>query len=285
MFCSGPGHAKVPGDACREAGTAGSPQQARAGADRRRCRRSSACLAPRWRACSNTAPPATELTSPPPCCSDPPAFPSTVPASRRLRRAAAASCSRRRATRRFAGARAAAAAAAAAAAVPCCPSAREPLPACRLAAVCRRGTAANPRVTIPYRWDFGSGRPRCGARFEGHIDWVNGLALVSSQLLASCSSDRTVKLWKAASTGEHWLCFNSRRMVARGSLQLAGEAACPAAGVPATPAATLLTLRHETLPHHPRRVQPHVCRRPQRLHNTRGSGARRGAACVGGAAQ
>jgi WD repeat-containing protein 48 len=51
------------------------------------------------------------------------------------------------------------------------------------------------------RWDFGTGRPACSARFEGHVDWVNGLALVGEGLLASCSSDRTVKLWKADSDG------------------------------------------------------------------------------------
>ncbi|KAI8462810.1 MAG: WD40-repeat-containing domain protein [Monoraphidium minutum] len=52
------------------------------------------------------------------------------------------------------------------------------------------------------RWDFSSGRPVCAARFEGHADWVNGLAAVGPDVLVSCSSDRTVKLWRAAGKGE-----------------------------------------------------------------------------------
>ena len=40
------------------------------------------------------------------------------------------------------------------------------------------------------------------ATFEGHTDWVNDVALVDDQVLASCSNDTTVRLWRAASAGQ-----------------------------------------------------------------------------------
>ena len=51
-----------------------------------------------------------------------------------------------------------------------------------------------------HRWDQSAGRPSCAASYEGHIDWVNDIALVND-LLVSCSSDRTVKVWKADKGG------------------------------------------------------------------------------------
>ena len=48
----------------------------------------------------------------------------------------------------------------------------------------------------------GASGPRLEATFEGHVDWVNGVA-VSGNTLISCSNDRTVRLWRAfdGSTG------------------------------------------------------------------------------------
>lgn len=49
------------------------------------------------------------------------------------------------------------------------------------------------------RWRVGGcsegGTPELAADMLGHADWVNDLAL-RPELLASCSSDRTVRLWR-----------------------------------------------------------------------------------------
>lgn len=53
-----------------------------------------------------------------------------------------------------------------------------------------------------------AGRPACTASYEGHTDWVTGLALAASgDALASCSSDTTVKLWR--SSGASSACLHT----------------------------------------------------------------------------
>jgi hypothetical protein len=44
-------------------------------------------------------------------------------------------------------------------------------------------------------------KPTCEASFEAHIDWVNDITLVQ-ELLISCSSDKTVKAWRATAKGD-----------------------------------------------------------------------------------
>lgn len=52
---------------------------------------------------------------------------------------------------------------------------------------------------VAYRWRVGgcseNRAPELAADMLGHADWVNDLAL-RPELLASCSSDRTVRLWR-----------------------------------------------------------------------------------------
>eukprot|EP00241_Pyramimonas_parkeae_P003675 CAMPEP_0114236432 /NCGR_PEP_ID=MMETSP0058-20121206/6839_1 /TAXON_ID=36894 /ORGANISM="Pyramimonas parkeae, CCMP726" /LENGTH=671 /DNA_ID=CAMNT_0001348377 /DNA_START=226 /DNA_END=2238 /DNA_ORIENTATION=+ len=50
------------------------------------------------------------------------------------------------------------------------------------------------------RWSLREPQPTFSFGFEGHADWVNDLALVNDTLL-SCSSDTTIKAWRAG-TGE-----------------------------------------------------------------------------------
>ena len=68
-------------------------------------------------------------------------------------------------------------------------------------------------------WD-----PKKGARLktlEGHSDAVFGVAWSIDGLLASCSSDKTVKIWNPSSSGEclktlkchRWLLFAKRCML------------------------------------------------------------------------
>lgn len=47
-------------------------------------------------------------------------------------------------------------------------------------------------------------KPTCEASFEAHIDWVNDIALVQ-ELLISCSSDKTVKAWRATAKGDPYI--------------------------------------------------------------------------------
>ncbi|QDZ18980.1 WD40 repeat domain-containing protein [Chloropicon primus] len=52
------------------------------------------------------------------------------------------------------------------------------------------------------RWQIGAGDGLGGAKlemsFEGHVDWVNDVAVLEKEnTLVSCSNDRTVRLWRA----------------------------------------------------------------------------------------
>jgi WD repeat-containing protein 48 len=44
-------------------------------------------------------------------------------------------------------------------------------------------------------WDLSVGMPSCSGVFEGHAAWVNDVARLDRTLLASASSDHTVRLW------------------------------------------------------------------------------------------
>lgn len=46
------------------------------------------------------------------------------------------------------------------------------------------------------QWDITRGQPRLLQSFEEHVDWVNDIALAGSFLL-TCSSDKTVKVWRS----------------------------------------------------------------------------------------
>ena len=51
-------------------------------------------------------------------------------------------------------------------------------------------------------WDVtGASEPSWSGSLEGHTDWVNDLLVCGRELLVSCSSDRTVKLWAGADRG------------------------------------------------------------------------------------
>lgn len=39
--------------------------------------------------------------------------------------------------------------------------------------------------------------PTLKTDYEGHIDWVNAITLVNEDILVSCSSDKTIRVWKA----------------------------------------------------------------------------------------
>ena len=52
------------------------------------------------------------------------------------------------------------------------------------------------------RWGLADTQPFVEASFEGHTDWVNDIALVDDQVLATCSNDATVRLWRAGSAGQ-----------------------------------------------------------------------------------
>lgn len=56
------------------------------------------------------------------------------------------------------------------------------------------------------RWDLQGGSPRFEASFEHHVDWVNDLLLLGDTLV-SCSSDKTVNLWRASSPGDCLVSF------------------------------------------------------------------------------
>ena len=50
------------------------------------------------------------------------------------------------------------------------------------------------------RWQLGPEGCGCEASFEGHGNWVNDVVLLGD-VLVTCSNDRMLKLWKAASNG------------------------------------------------------------------------------------
>ena len=52
------------------------------------------------------------------------------------------------------------------------------------------------------RWGLADAQPQVEATFESHTDWVNDIALVGSEVLATCSNDATVRLWRAGSAGQ-----------------------------------------------------------------------------------
>ena len=70
-------------------------------------------------------------------------------------------------------------------------------------------------VVDNYRWSVGGAELRPEATFEGHTDWVNDVALIGSDVLASASADHAVRLWKANSPGEvhgskaRWSCVRT----------------------------------------------------------------------------
>ena len=48
------------------------------------------------------------------------------------------------------------------------------------------------------RWQVGDAGPKLEMTFEGHVDWVNGVAVLEKDnTLVSCSNDCTVRLWRA----------------------------------------------------------------------------------------
>eukprot|EP00249_Psilotum_nudum_P019787 c27414_g1_i2 orf=519-2798(-) len=51
------------------------------------------------------------------------------------------------------------------------------------------------------RWELRDDAAVCCATFESHVDWVNDAVLTSSGTLVSCSSDTTIKTWRAFSDG------------------------------------------------------------------------------------
>ena len=57
-------------------------------------------------------------------------------------------------------------------------------------------------VLVRSRWGLADAQPHVEATFEGHTDWVNDVALVDDQVLATCSNDATVRLWRAGSAGQ-----------------------------------------------------------------------------------
>eukprot|EP00884_Botryococcus_braunii_P007641 jgi/Botrbrau1/16879/Bobra.150_2s0097.1 len=50
------------------------------------------------------------------------------------------------------------------------------------------------------RWRVEEEEAVCSTSYQAHTDWVNDILLVNG-LLASCSSDRTIKLWDAGAEG------------------------------------------------------------------------------------
>lgn len=47
----------------------------------------------------------------------------------------------------------------------------------------------------------GSIQTQIDTSYEGHIDWVNAIVLLNRHTLASCSSDKTIRIWGASETG------------------------------------------------------------------------------------
>ena len=52
------------------------------------------------------------------------------------------------------------------------------------------------------RWGLQDKQPVLEASFEGHNDWINDI-IVLEDVLVSCSSDTTIKLWKADQSGRY----------------------------------------------------------------------------------
>ncbi|WOL07724.1 hypothetical protein Cni_G16471 [Canna indica] len=50
------------------------------------------------------------------------------------------------------------------------------------------------------RWALTDSEASCSATFESHCDWVND-AVMAGDMLVSCSSDKTVKIWNSLSDG------------------------------------------------------------------------------------
>lgn len=46
-------------------------------------------------------------------------------------------------------------------------------------------------------------RVHLAGEYEGHVDWVNDIALVNNRLISSCSSDGTIRLWKSFLHEDH----------------------------------------------------------------------------------
>ena len=64
-------------------------------------------------------------------------------------------------------------------------------------------------LVSPGRWALSSEdtqqqqqqQPSLEADYEGHVDWVNDLALLGDALV-SCSNDRTLRVWSASKEGK-----------------------------------------------------------------------------------
>ncbi len=51
--------------------------------------------------------------------------------------------------------------------------------------------------SIPTSSTSSNDSPTLETDYEGHIDWVNSITLLDEQTLVSCSSDKTIRVWKA----------------------------------------------------------------------------------------
>ncbi|GBG91115.1 hypothetical protein CBR_g51918 [Chara braunii] len=63
------------------------------------------------------------------------------------------------------------------------------------------------------RWTVnGAAAAECSMTFESHVDWVNDIVLIGSDTLVSCSSDMTIKTWRAfSSEGSKGECTRTLR--------------------------------------------------------------------------
>lgn len=61
---------------------------------------------------------------------------------------------------------------------------------------CRGPNRAGAMLLCGCRWSLASEQPALQTSYEGHVDWVNDVALLGD-LLVSCSSDRTLRVWSA----------------------------------------------------------------------------------------
>ncbi|KAK4755477.1 hypothetical protein SAY87_009234 [Trapa incisa] len=51
------------------------------------------------------------------------------------------------------------------------------------------------------KWELNKNSATCSATFESHVDWVNDLVFSGDNVLVSCSSDTTLKVWNCFSEG------------------------------------------------------------------------------------
>ena len=58
------------------------------------------------------------------------------------------------------------------------------------------------------------------ASFIGHCDWVNDAVLLGNNLLATCSSDRTICIWNAKASGGESSCLRGKSAWAMLTCQL-----------------------------------------------------------------